>query len=180
MPLRILIILILFSIAPSAYAQTTAPSGDERPLTRREVRRWLTVTQDNAELSAQANQDLIAEISRRGVDFALTPEQEWSFQLLEASDELIQAIRDGLPADQRQAILDAADKRNLYNSFLNNYARADLTSRKTAYEAGQEFVRRYRSDSTVRDQITFINRLLPQIDRAIRILERNTRGRRRN
>lgn len=179
MPLRILIILILLSLVPVAYSQTV-PLENDRPLTRREVRRWLTITQDDPEMSAQANLDIIAAIEQRGVDFALTPEQEWSFQLLEASDELIQAIRNGLPADQRQAILDAADKRNLYNSFLGNYARADLASRKTAYEAGQEFVRRYRADSSVRDQINFINRLLPQIDRAIRILERNTRGRRRN
>lgn len=171
----VLVTLAFFIFAPLALSQTVETTLHDRPLTRREVRRWLTITQDCAELSAEANRQLIAEIERRGVDFALSKEEEWAFTLLEASEELLEAIREALPEAQRTAILDVREKRDLYTAFISNFSRTDLQSRRTAFEAGQEFVNRFSSDPTVRDQRNFINRMLPQLDRSIKMLERGGR-----
>lgn len=173
----LLIIIAILTISPIALTQSLDDVHHQRPLTRREVRRWLTLTQDNAELSAEANRQLIAEIERRGVDFALSKEEEWAFTLLEASVELLEAIRDALPEAQRTAILEVREKRDLYTTFISNFSRTDLQSRRTAFEAGQEFVKRFASDPTVRDQRNFINRMLPQLDRSIKMLERGGRVR---
>ncbi len=148
------------------------------PVTRREVRRWLNITQDNPVLSEEANHDLIAEIQKRGVNFVLAPEEEWAFQLLEASDELILAIRNAIPADQRAAFLLAADRTKLYNTFSVNYRRPDLASRRTALEAGQEFLERYRNDAAVKDAVSFLTRYIPQLTRSVQMMERTTRLRR--
>lgn len=171
----LLITLILFSTAGIALCQDIDTAIQERPLTRREVRRWLTVTQHDAELSAQANQELIELIQRRGVEFALSREEEWAFKLLEATDELLEAIRDGMPDGQRRAILDVSVKKDLYTTFTSNFSRSDLFSRKTAYEAGKEFVERFRNDPSVKDQVNFITRLLPQLERTIKALEQRGR-----
>lgn len=141
----VLFILILVGPALSVAAQAAGPTP-ERPLTRREVRRWLTITQHDPELSAQANRDMIAEIERRGVEFALSEQEEWSFKLLEASDELLEAIRDAIPPEQRRSML-----------------------------AGQEFVERFGADPAARDQVNIVKRQLPQLERIIRALERTTR-----
>ncbi len=169
---RLIIAVALLTVSPAVFSQTTGTEKPRDPVTRNEVRRWLAYTQDNVELSAEANRDLIAEIERRGVNFALSHEEEWSFTLLEASDELLEAIRNALPESERQAILDARAKRDLYNAFTSNLRLPDLQSRRAAYAAGQEFVRRFASDPTVRDQINNINRNLPFLDRSIKMLER--------
>lgn len=157
------------------------PAEIERgPVTRREVRRWLNITQDNPVLSDEANQDLIVEIQKRGVNFVLSAEEEWAFQLLEASDELIIAIREAVPAEQRAAILAATERAKLYNTFSNNYRQSDLISRRTALEAGKEFVQRYRSDPAVKDAVSFINRYIPQLQRSVQMMERAPRTRRGN
>lgn len=161
-------------LATPAYSQLDCTNSQPRPVSRREVRRWLTMTQDYAELSADANRELIAAVGCRGVDFVLSREEEWSFTLLEASTELLEAIRLAVPEDQRRAILDQRDKTSLFSTFSTNYTRPDLQSRRAAYDAGREFVQRFAADPSVSQQVNLINRNLLQLSRSIQMLERTT------
>lgn len=168
----ILICITTLFLSTAVFSQSADPDGFGSPVSRREVKRWLTYTQDDAELSAQANLDLISEIKKRGVDFAFSSEEEWAFKLLEASEDLLVAIREGMPEPARRAILEVKEKRELYTAFISTFSRVDLQSRKTAFDAGQQFVKRFASDPTVKEQVNFINRALPQLDRSIKMLER--------
>ncbi|MGE3465449.1 MAG: hypothetical protein AB7J13_00835 [Pyrinomonadaceae bacterium] len=178
MRFRVLIGILLLNLgfAVPFWAQ---PDQGTAPVTRREVRRWLNVTQDDPVLSQEANEELIAAIRTRGVNFVLTPEEEWAFQLLEASDELIEAIRDAVPADQREAMIRATQQRRLYDAFASNYRLTDINSRRTALDAGKEFVQRYRGDPELKDVVSFINRYLPQLQRSVQMMERTQNRTRR-
>lgn len=171
----ILISLAFFMLASPAFSQTVSTDPQERPVSRREVRRWLTLTQDNVELSAEANRDLIAEIERRGVDFILSAEEEWSFTLLEASPQLLETIRLAVPAEFRRQILDQRAKHDLFNAFITNYRLGDIQSRRSALDAGREFVRRFAADPSVRQQVDLINRNLLQLTNSILMMERGVR-----
>lgn len=170
---QILTIFLFTWLASAAIAQDASQPDDE-PLTRGEVRQWLTVTQDDPQLSEQANRELIAEIKERGVDFALSREEEWAFGLLEATPELIAAIRNALPTEKREAILRTAAQEKLYSVFMTNYNRTDLASRRAALDAGKEFITRFASDAAVKEKRVFISRQLSNLERMVRALERTT------
>lgn len=176
----VLFSIILLSICFAMPALSQDDPTQRGPVTRREVRRWLTITQNNQELSDEANRELIAEIGKRGVNFALSPEEEWAFQLLEASDELILAIRSGMPTEQREATLKLNAQRKLYTAFATNRLTNNLDSQRSALEAGREFVQRFGSDPSVIEIVRLINRSLPQIERSVRLLEQASRVRRKN
>ena len=164
------IFLLVAALVVGASAQGRSVS--ESPVTRGEVRQWLTATEDDPEQSEQANRELIEEIERRGVNFVLSHEEEWAFGLLEATDELLVAIRDAVPAAQREALLRAAAQQRLYAAFMSNYTRTDLLSRRTALDAGKESIARFQNDPAVKTNFTFISRQLPNLERIVLMLER--------
>lgn len=176
----ILLSTLLTLLSFPVLAQMQDNTAQRGPVSRREVRRWLTVTQEDAVLSAQANQDLIAEIKRRGVNFALSEEEEWAFSLLEASDELLVAIREAIPADQREALLLSSRQKRLYTIFMAGYNQNDLNSRRAALDAGKEYVAQFGKDPALRQNVTFITRMLPQLERTVRMMQRAPVVTRRN
>ncbi|MFZ1699483.1 MAG: hypothetical protein WBO10_10505 [Pyrinomonadaceae bacterium] len=178
MRLRILIGIIILNLGLVLPTAAQPDDGVRGPVTRREVRRWLNFTQDDPVLSQEANETLIDEIHHRGVSFVLTPEEEWAFQLLEASTDLIEAIREAVPAEQREAMIKATQQRRLYDAFATNYRLNDLNSRRTALDAGKEFVKLFRNDPSVKDAVSFINRYIPNLQRSVDMMDRATRGRR--
>ena len=182
MQFRFLMCLVLLS---SAFAVPLAAQETEerpqRPVTKREIRVSLALSPETEEGIEDTNKELISKIKERGVDFALSREEEWSLQLQDASEELIRAIRDALPAEAREQLLKKTEQNELYSAFSRNYTRTDPNSRLIAVAAGKEFLRRYRNDTDVSDKVAFLQRTIPGLERSIpRMVTPVVRGRRRN
>jgi hypothetical protein len=166
------LLLIIVLVVP-LIAQEQKPDGAE-PVTKDEIRSLLEASQDSPEAIEQSNRELLAAVRARGVDFALSKEEEWSLDLLEASDELLEAIRAALSQEERELRLKIAELKRLYYQFANNYRKLDIASQTAALEAGKEFVRRFGEDKRLKDIVAYMTRTIPQLESMVRNLTRRT------
>ena len=160
--------LLLAVLAAAAYAQAK-PEG---PVTLAELRLILSRAEKSPELIAPTNRELVAAVEERGVDFVLTPEEEWALQLREASDELIEALRSAVDPVEREYRLKVNRQQSLYLAFAQNFSSNDLTAKSTALNAGREFVTQYADDPNVAQIVTFMRRQMPFLERSVQALER--------
>lgn len=164
------LLLVLAGSPVSAQAEV-------KPVRISEIRRALRFTPQTPSQIEMTNRALIDAIKLRGINFALSAEEEWALTLEEAGVELLQAIRDALPDQERERLLKVREQEGLYYAFANNYSQADVGSRLVAISAGREFIRRYRDDANVADIVTFLQRAVPALERSIRTVRRPSRGR---
>jgi hypothetical protein len=178
MRLRFLIGSLLLTLLSLGYALGQPAGSDEvKPVRIQEVRRALRVTPQTPEQIEKTNQELILAIKARGVNFALSEAEEWALGLEEASDELIQTIREALTSEERERLLKVREQEGLYYTFVNNYAQADVNSKLAAIEAGKEFVRRFRNDPNVAEIVAYLQRAVPALERSVRFTQRPGRPR---
>lgn len=164
-------LLHLFLLLAAVGVTAQAQPDPESPVTLSEIRSILTRAERTAGLVERTNKELIAAIERRGVDFVLTPEEEWVLRLREASDELIAAIRNAIDPAEREFRLNVRRQQDLYNAFATNYNRSDLAGRQTALNAAREFVGTYADDPNVAEIVTFMKRNLPRLEQSVAILQ---------
>lgn len=169
MQYRSLLCLFLLPVVMAAAAR--AQSESKNPVTLSELRSGLTVAERSDALIESANRELIAAVKKRGVDFVLMPEDEWSLKLLEASDELIAAVHGAIDPEEREFRLTVARQQRLYNSFALNYNGTDLASRQTALSAAREFVGLYATDTNVAEIVRFMQRNLPRLEQSVAMLQ---------
>lgn len=173
MRVRLLIGSLLFAVATSMPSIAEGLASEEpEPVTIQQVRRALRFTPETSEQIEKTNKELIAAVKARGVNFALSKEEEWALSLQNASDELVETIRRAVSAEEHERLLKIREQEGLYNEFVNNYARNDVTSRRIAADAGREFVRRYRDDTNVAEIVAFLQRAVPALERSIRFMDR--------
>lgn len=171
MKLKILIRFVLLSIA-LAVPVAAQDEVRESPVTKREVAAYLRLAPDTPEGIEEANHELIEEIKERGVDFALSFEEEWSLHLQDASQELIETIRKAMSPQEREKRLRRTEQLGFYNMFLTNYSRPDLTSKRIAVTAGREFIQRYKGDPEAAEKIRLVEQNLPALERSVRGMDR--------
>lgn len=164
----LLSLFLLLAIAAPVCAQVK-PDG---PVTLAEIRRMLTAAEDSPELLESTNKELIAAVGSRGVDFVLTPEEEWALQMREASDELIEALRGAVDPAEREYRLLVKRQRGLYETFATNLNGYDLTSKNAALTAGREFVAEFAEDPNVAQIVAYMRRQIPSLERSVQMLER--------
>ncbi len=175
MRLRFVIGSFLFSLAAATnfFAQIELAN----PVSIQQIRWALNHTPETPEQIRKTNAELIEAIRSRGVNFVLSPEEEWALSLRDASVELIETIRNATPVEERERLLLIRGQQGLYDTFVNNYTRPDATSRQIAVDAGKEFVRRYGRDANVAEIVAYLQRAVPMLERALRYTERRSRGR---
>ena len=161
-------LLLNVAAAAAAYAQPK-PDG---PVTLAELRSILSRAEESKELIGPTNRELIAAVQERGVDFVLTPEEEWALRLREASDELIAALRGAIDPAEREFRLRVARQQNLYEAFARNFSSTDLTGKTVALNAGREFVAEYADDPNVAQIVAYMRRSIPSLERSVQILQR--------
>lgn len=178
MRLRFMIGSLFLMLLPAIpiVGQPTQHSASD-PVTIQQIRWALNHTPEIPEQIQKTNQELIAAIASRGVNFVLSPEEEWALTLRDASDELIKAIRNATPPEERERLLSIREQEGLYYTFVSNYARNDVTSKRIALDAGKEFVRKYRNDANVAEIISYFQRAVPALERSIRFMTPRSRGR---
>ena len=178
MRLRFMIGSLFFTLLPviSIVCQPTQHSASD-PVTIQQIRWALNHTPEIPDQIQKTNQELIAAIVSRGVNFVLTPEEEWALALRDASDELIKTIRNATAPEERVRLLAVSEQEGLYYTFVNNYSREDVTSKRIALDAGKEFVRKYRNDANVAEIISYFQRAVPALERSIRFMTPRSRGR---
>lgn len=163
--------LQLFLVLLLTAGAVSAQIVDSGPVTRSEVLSALEAARESADLLRKANLDLVGAIAKRGVDFVLTPEEEWQLGMRDASDELLKAIRDAVDPKEREARINADRQQRLYNEFAANYNSNDLTSRRAALNAAREFVSLYAGDVNVGEIVTFMQRNLPRLEQSVNMME---------
>ena len=162
--LHVLIVILL------AAGAVVAQSTDPRPVTKSDVFAALEGARDSTELLKKTNIDLVAAINERGVDFILTPEEEWQLEMRDASDELLTAIRDAVDPQEREARLNANRQQRLYTEFATNYNASDLSGRQAAVRAAREFVSLYSGDQNVAEIVSFMQRNLPRLEQSVTMM----------
>lgn len=163
--------LHLFLFVLTAAVAVNAQSATGKPLTKSEIFIALEAARSSDELVRSTNNELIEEIAERGIDFVLTPEEEWSLQLRDASDELLAAIRVAVNPAEREFRLNVRRQQNLYSTFAASFAREDLASRQTALSAAREFLQLYSTDPNVAEIVTFMQRNMSRMQQNVAMLQ---------
>jgi hypothetical protein len=161
-----LLTVILLAVGAS-FAQ--APT-DTKPVTKSDILVALETAKSSDELLKKTNADLVAAINQRGVDFVLTPEEEWQLGMRDASDDLLKAIREAVDPKEREARINANQQERLYTEFATNYNANDLAGRQTAVRAAREFVGLYANDQNVAEIVTFMQRNLPRLEQSVTMM----------
>jgi len=165
---RILLnLFLLLGVAAAAQAQLKANG----PVTLAELRSILSRAEKSADLIAPTNKELIDAVEARGVDFVLTPEEEWALRLREASDDLIAALRSAFDPAEREFRLRVAKQQDLYNTFVSNFNSSDLSAKTAALNAARDFVADYADDSNVTQIVAYMRRTLPSLERSVQIMQ---------
>jgi len=164
-PLHLLLVIVF--AAGAIFAQTPT---DTKPVTKSDIFVALETAKSSDELLRKTNVDLVAAINQRGVDFVLTPEEEWQLGMRDASDELLGAIREAVDPKEREARINANQQERLYTEFATNYNANDLAGRQTAVRAAREFVGLYANDPNVVEIVTFMQRNLPRLEQSVTMM----------
>lgn len=162
---------LFLAVMLAAGAVTAQTASDRHPVSKSEVFAALEVSKESDELISRTNADLIAAINERGVDFVLTPEEEWQLEMRDASEELLDAIRSAIDPVEREHRINIERQERLYTAFATNYNSNDLASRSTALTAAREFVDLYADDPNMAEIVMFMKRNLPRLEQGVRMME---------
>ncbi len=164
--------LFLVFLLAAGIALAQSPADIIKPLSKSDVFVALeTAREGTQDLIEKTNAELIAAIKVRGVDFVLTPEEEWQLGMRNASEDLLAAIRKAVDPVEREARVNANRQQRLYTEFAAGYNANDLTSRRAALVAAREFVSLYSADQNVAEIITFMQRNLPRLEQSVSMME---------
>jgi hypothetical protein len=161
-------LLLLIALAAVTIAQS--PSGNG-PVSKSEVFAALEASTESEELLKKANNDLIAAIAKRGVDFVLTPEEEWQLSMRDASEELLDAIRNAIDPAEREQRIKIDQQQRLYTTFATNFNSNEYAGKSAALSAAREFVGLYADDANVKEIVTFMQRNLPRLEQSVNMLQ---------
>ena len=164
--------LQLFLLILVAAATVAAQSPISKvPLTKAEVFAALEASSESEELLTKANLDLIAAITERGVDFVLTPEEEWQLSMRDGSEELLDAIRNAIDPAERELKIKIDQQQRLYTTFATNFNANDYSGKSAALSAAREFVGLFSDDPNVKEIVTFMQRNLPRLEQSVNMLQ---------
>lgn len=157
--------LVILGVALAVSAQTG-------PVTKSEIFAALENARSSEPLLKQTNEDLIEAIEERGLDFLMTPEEEWQLEMRDASEQLIDAINGAIDPEEREFRLKVRKQQRLYMDFATNYNARDLDGRQTALNAAREFVALYEKDPHVSEIISFMQKNIPRMQQTVSMMER--------
>lgn len=164
--------LQLFLVILVAIGAVAAQSPSTKtPVSKHEVFTALEAAKDSDELIIRTNDELLAAIEERGVDFVLTPEEEWQLEMRDASDELLEAIRNAIDPVERELRIKTDRQQRLYTTFATNYNASDLAGRSAAVAAAREFLQEFSGDANVAEIVSFMQRNLPRLEQGVRMME---------
>jgi hypothetical protein len=160
--------LLILVAAATVAAQSTV---SKTPLTKTEVFAALEASSESEELLKKANLDLIAAIAERGVDFVLTPEEEWQLSMRDGSEELLDAIRNAIDPAERELKIKIDLQERLYTTFATNFNANDYSGKSAALYAAREFIGQFADDPNVKEIVNFMQRNLPRLEQSVNMLQ---------
>lgn len=164
--------LQLFLVILVAVANVAAQSSsDSTPLSKSEVLAALETSKGSEELIKKTNAELIAAIAARGVDFVLTPEEEWQMEMRDASDDLLEAIRNAVDPKEREQRINIDRQQRLYTTFATNFNSNDYAGKSSALTAAREFVGLYANDASVAEIVTFMQRNMLRLEQTVNMMQ---------
>ena len=165
---RITIISVFISLFVFLICQQQVQAQQENHLNFNDIRETLVSKSRNSKTTEETNEQLITDIRKRGVDFMLSTEDEDALKKAGGSDLLIKSIRENLPKK--------LEKNILCGKFLNNYDRT-IKQMKIAVEAAKEYVKKFSDDDDkdVKEIIDYFKSVIPELEKAIAIREKNKR-----
>ncbi|HSK74426.1 MAG TPA: hypothetical protein VK892_22185, partial [Pyrinomonadaceae bacterium] len=131
----------------------------EKPLNFNDILSRFTSDSGINDSIKEINEKLIADISKRKVNFILNSEDKKSLKKAGASSLLIKTIDENLPETLREKIV-------LYKKYLDNYE-GNLSQMKKALKAAREYVERFSDDEENKTIINYLNESIPILERIV-------------
>ena len=142
---------------------------EERPIHYQDIQAMLVFRSRIKKSDKQVANEIAAEIRRRTVEFIITLEEEKALRKIGANDELIDAIRNGIPEEKREHVLKLEEMTRVYVRFTDNYYKKTIPEIRIAIEAGKEFIRLYGDDPEVKEQVDYLRSTIPKLEKMIEI-----------
>jgi len=163
---RLMIVSIFTSLFVFLIGRQQVQAQQEKHLNLNDIRETLVFRSGVSKTTEEINEQLITDIRKRGVDFMLSTEDEGALKKAGGSDLLIKSIRENLPK--------RLEKNILYRKFLTNYD-GTIKQMKIAVEAAKEYVRKFSDDDDkdVKEIIDYFKAVIPELEKAIAIREKN-------
>ena len=164
--LSVYLLLCLGTLVVSAQEKAKV---DEKPMDYQAIRMKLVFRSRIRESDAEISKKIAVEIRKRTVRFIIVPEEEKALRKIGANDELIDAIKNGLPEEDREHIRRLDEMSRLYLKFTDNYYKKTIPEIRIAIEAGKEFIRLYGDDPEFKEQVDYLRSTIPKLEKMIKI-----------
>ena len=105
----------------------------------------------------EINKELVNEIRENKVNFTLKSADQKKLKEVGANDLLIEAIRQNLREDSKEAIL-------IYQKYVDYYESDNLEQIKIALDAAKEFVEKFENDGCYTEQVKYFKNAIPVLD----------------
>ena len=162
------VLLCLSALGVSAQEKDKSKL-EERPIHYQDIQAMLVFRSRIKKSDKQVANEIAAEIRRRTVEFIITLEEEKALRKIGANDELIDAIRNGIPEEKREHVLKLEEMTRVYVRFTDNYYKKTIPEIRIAIEAGKEFIRLYGDDPEVKEQVDYLRSTIPKLEKMIEI-----------
>ncbi len=153
------IIFIFISLFVFLIGQQQVQAQQEKHLNLNHIRERLASKSRGSKTTKEINEQLIADIRKRGVNFHLTSKDKNSLKKAGGSNLLIKTIRENLSKNFKEQTL-------LYQKFVDNYD-GTIEQKKIAIEAAKEFVKKFSDDEDVKEVIDYLNTAIPDLEYVI-------------
>lgn len=131
----------------------------EKPLNLQEIRKTLIFRSRPSKTTEELNEQLIAEIRKRKVNFILSSQEEESLKKAGGSEMLIKTIHEVLPEKTRGKIL-------LYQKYIDNYY-GTAEQIKIALEAAKEYVKKFSDDEVDKELLKYFKDVIPMLEKLV-------------
>lgn len=160
----VFLFLLLLGCAQYLAAQVPAPSPQKEPeVTYKVILDELRYSSEQDTL-ASVNKELADAVRKRGIWFVLTDEYRKRLKAAGASDELLATIDTALPDSEKKRFEDIY---RAYMVIVDYYPYTDTPRVKGAIDACKAFLTKYGDEPRVEDQVKWIRKVLPALEKRL-------------
>lgn len=161
---KLKIICVIVGILFCLAFQKQIQAQEKKPLNLNDIAVKLTFTSRIGKSNEKINEELIADVGKRKVNFILKSEDENLLRKAGAGDSLIKAIHENVPNEVREL----EEQTALYKKYVENY-KGTIEQKKKAIEAAKEFIEKYAEDVDAEIVIKYLKKAIPLLEKSVAV-----------
>jgi hypothetical protein len=154
---KVLVGFLCLVTSQAIVAQTDTKKTEELPVNSADILRKLTGTAETSKLTDQINKELIGQVKKRSVDFALNDDLIKQIKEAGGSELLLSAIDNALPKERKERL---KEMDRLEKIVRKNYARNSTLH--LAIKAGQELIDKFSIDYECSEFLQWLKAQMPR------------------